>query len=99
MLRYCFEEDCVRKILDKSKKKDLAVIDTDGIPKSVIQAAVNRLVELFLLHRRHLLDVRNLKIEQAYKREAHYYCYNPNRSFLHNDCKDKRFLNSTYQKC
>ena len=42
MLRYCFEEDCVRKTLDKSKKKDLAVIDTDGIPKSVIQAAVNR---------------------------------------------------------
>ena len=69
------------------------------IARSLIQAAVYRLVELLLLHLRHLLDVRELKVEQAYKREAHYDCYNPNRSFLHNDCKDKRFLNSTYQKC
>ena len=46
-LRYCFETDSVRKALNRSKKSDLAVIDSDGIPKSVIQSAVNRGVFIY----------------------------------------------------
>ena len=30
-LRYCFEQDKVLATLNRSKPKDLAVIDTDGI--------------------------------------------------------------------
>lgn len=41
-LRYCFEEDHVKATLARSKPSDLAVIDSDGISKSVIQAAVSR---------------------------------------------------------
>lgn len=41
-LRYCFEEDYVTKTLSKSKRLDLAVIDTDGIDSAVIRSAVTR---------------------------------------------------------
>lgn len=41
-LRYCFEEDHVKATLNRSKKNDLAVIDTDGISASLIKSAVNR---------------------------------------------------------
>ena len=41
-LRYCFEEDRVVATLRRSKKRDLAVIDTDGISKSEIMQAVGR---------------------------------------------------------
>lgn len=41
-LRYCFEEDYVKATLNRSKPKDLAVIDTDGISTSTIKSAVNR---------------------------------------------------------
>lgn len=41
-LRYCFEENHVKATLARSKPSDLAVIDSDGISKSVIQAAVSR---------------------------------------------------------
>lgn len=40
--RVCFEEEYVARTLQKSKKKDLAIIDTDGISKAVIKAAVDR---------------------------------------------------------
>ena len=40
-LRYCFEEDHVKSTLSRSKPSDLAVIDSDGISKAVIQQAVN----------------------------------------------------------
>ena len=45
--RYCFEEDHVRATLARSKPSDLAVIDSDGISKSVIQAAVSRGVMVY----------------------------------------------------
>ena len=41
-LRYCFEKGHVRQTLIRSKPKDLAVVDSEGIPKSVMQAAVRR---------------------------------------------------------
>lgn len=40
-LRYCFESAKVKRTLDKSKPHDLAVIDSDGISKTVIQQAVS----------------------------------------------------------
>ena len=46
-LRYCFEEDYVKATLARSKKDDLAVIDTDGIGTSLIKSAVNRGVHIY----------------------------------------------------
>ena len=46
-LRYCFEEKYVKRTLDKSKKNDLAVIDTDGIDPKITIAAANRGVHLY----------------------------------------------------
>lgn len=46
-LRYCFEQDYVAKTLARSKPSALAVIDSDGISKSVIQAAVSRGVMVY----------------------------------------------------
>ena len=46
-LYYCFEEDYVKSALAKSKKSDLAVIDTDGIPASTIKAAAGRGVYVY----------------------------------------------------
>ena len=46
-LRYCFETSNVRQTLNVSKKSDLAVIDSEGLPKSVIQSAVNRGVFIY----------------------------------------------------
>mgnify|MGYP002622728069 CR=1 FL=1 len=46
-LYYCFEEDHVKSTLAKSRKSDLAVIDTDGIPASTIKAAVSRGVYVY----------------------------------------------------
>lgn len=41
-LRYCFEQEKVAGVLAKLKAKDLAVIDSDGVSVSVIQAAVKK---------------------------------------------------------
>lgn len=41
-LRYCFEQDKVAKTLKATRKNGLAVIDTDGISKSMITEAINR---------------------------------------------------------
>ena len=41
-LRYCFEEKHVKSTLSKSRKNDLAVIDTDGISTAAIKAACAR---------------------------------------------------------
>lgn len=41
-LRYCFEQEYVKRTLDRCKKNDLAAIDTDGIPVNTIRAAVDR---------------------------------------------------------
>ena len=41
-LRYCFEESKVLRTLSKSRKNDLAVIDTDGISTAAIKAACAR---------------------------------------------------------
>ena len=41
-LRYCFEESNVIRIFSKSRKNDLAVIDTDGISTAAIKAACAR---------------------------------------------------------
>lgn len=41
-LRYCFEQDKVVKTLKATKKKGLAVIDTEGISKSDIRSAISR---------------------------------------------------------
>jgi len=41
-LRYCFEQEYVKRTLDRCKKQDLAVVDTDGIPANIILDAINR---------------------------------------------------------
>ena len=41
-LRYCFEQEYVKRTLDRCKKQDLAVVDTDGIPANIIRDAINR---------------------------------------------------------
>ena len=41
-LRYCFEESNAIRIFSKSRKNDLAVIDTDGISTAAIKAACAR---------------------------------------------------------
>lgn len=46
-LRYCFEQSYVKKTLEKSRKYDLAVIDTDGIDPKIIKAAVARGVHVY----------------------------------------------------
>ena len=40
-LRYCFEQDRVKSALDRSKKNDLAVIDTEGC-EGAVRTAVKR---------------------------------------------------------
>ena len=40
-LRYCFESDKVKRTLDKCKKNDLAVIDTEG-NEGAVRTAVSR---------------------------------------------------------
>lgn len=61
-LRYCFEQDYVKRTLARSKKNDLAVIDTDGVPDSVIMDAVKRGVLIY--------DYLNVG---ALERERNYY--------------------------
>ena len=46
-LRYCFEEEYVKKTLERTKKAGLAVIDSDGIDSAIIQAAVKRGVFIY----------------------------------------------------
>ena len=46
-LRYCFETSHVHQTLNRSKKSDLAVIDSEGLPKSVIQAVLKRGVFIY----------------------------------------------------
>lgn len=60
-LRYCFEESKVRKTLERSRKNDLAVIDSDGIPVSVIKKARNRGVLIY-----DYLNVGALERERSY---------------------------------
>lgn len=45
-LRYCFESDKVKRTLDKCKKNDLAVIDTEGC-ESAVKSAVSRGVYVY----------------------------------------------------
>lgn len=60
-LRYCFEEDYVKATLARSKKDDLAVIDTDGIGTSLIKSAVNRGVFVY-----GYINVGALEMERSY---------------------------------
>lgn len=46
MLRYCFESDKVKRTLEKCKKNDLAVIDTEGC-ESAVKSAVKRGVFIY----------------------------------------------------
>lgn len=46
-LRYCFEEEYVKATLSRSKRDDLAVIDTDGISIVTICDAVRRGVHVY----------------------------------------------------
>lgn len=46
-LRYCFEEEYVKATLNRSKRDDLAVIDTDGIPVATVRDAVRRGVHVY----------------------------------------------------
>lgn len=41
-LKYCFEQECVTKVLKAMKKQGLAVIDSDGIPARTVREAVDR---------------------------------------------------------
>ena len=45
--RCCFEENYVKTTLSRSKPRDLAVIDTDGIDPAIISAAVERRVFIY----------------------------------------------------
>lgn len=45
-LRYCFEQDKVKCTLEKCKKNDLAVIDTEGC-ESAVRSAVSRGVYVY----------------------------------------------------
>ncbi|MBR2259625.1 MAG: endo alpha-1,4 polygalactosaminidase [Blautia sp.] len=45
-LRYCFEQDKVKRTLEKCKKNDLAVIDTEGC-ESAVRSAVSRGVYVY----------------------------------------------------
>lgn len=62
------------------------------VSRCLIEATVHGLIELFLLHLRHLLNIGELKPKKTYKRESHDYCYDPNRTFLHINGKGKAFL-------
>ena len=46
-LRYCFEQEYVEKTLKNTMERGLAVIDSDGIPESVIKEAVDRGVFIY----------------------------------------------------
>lgn len=46
-LRYCFESNHVRSTLARSKRSDLAVIDTDGIPTATVRDAIRRGVHVY----------------------------------------------------
>ncbi len=46
-LRYCFEQEYVEKTLKNTMERGLAVIDSDGIPESVIREAVDRGVFIY----------------------------------------------------
>ena len=54
----------------------------------LIQRAVDRLVELFLLHPGHLFDVFQLKEEQCKERESHDGCHCPDSFLLHCRCEN-----------
>lgn len=60
-LRYCFEEDKVKRTLERSKKNDLAVIDSDGVSASAIRKAKSRGVHIY-----DYLNVGALERERAY---------------------------------
>ena len=60
-LRYCFEQDKVLATLNRSKPKDLAVIDTDGIDPAKIRDAVDRGVYVY-----GYLNIGALEKERSY---------------------------------
>ena len=60
-LRYCFEQDKVLATLNRSKPKDLAVIDTDGIDPAKIREAVDRGVFVY-----GYLNIGALEKERSY---------------------------------
>ena len=60
-LRYCFEQDKVLATLNRSKPKDLAVIDTDGIDPAKIKEAVDRGVFVY-----GYLNIGALEKERSY---------------------------------
>ena len=64
----------------------------------LIQRSVHRLIELFLLHVHHLLDVSQLKVEQRHEGKSHDCSYCPNRSFFHIG-KDKPFFSLLIAFC
>ena len=61
MLTYCFEQDKVLKTLNRCKKNDLAVIDTDGIDPKWIRKAVDRGVYVY-----GYLNIGALEKERSY---------------------------------
>lgn len=62
--RYCFEQDKVKRTLAKSKKNNLAVIDTEGN-----ESAVNRGVYVY-----GYLNAGALESECSQSRSARNYC-------------------------
>lgn len=60
-LRYCFEQDKVLATLNRSKPKDLAVIDTDGVNPKWIRKAVDRGVYVY-----GYLNIGALEKERSY---------------------------------
>ena len=60
-LKYCFEQQYIQKTLEKTTKNGLAVIDSDGISKSIIQKAVNRGIFVY-----DYLNVGALEKERSY---------------------------------
>lgn len=71
-LRYCFEEDYVVRTLKASKKHDLAVIDSDGIPAAKIKEAVKRGVYIY-----DYLNAGALESERSYYKDYKDLCILP----------------------
>ena len=61
------------------------------VVRGLIERTVDTLVKLLLLHLDHLLDIRELKVEQRQERESHDDGYNPNSRLPHNVGKVNTF--------
>lgn len=70
-LRYCFESDYVQRTLAKSKKNDLAVIDTEGC-ESAVKSAVSRGVYVY-----GYLNAGALEKERPYYPQFKHLCLAP----------------------